>query len=193
MQIVHPCLFIQLPRGSAETGCPVVRGVSVHGIFPDIVVSFWIVEAAAALHEPGMFVGGVVDDQVHDDLQAEPVRCVQHAVEILHGSEFCHDITVVRDIVAIVIVGGTVDGREPDHIDPELCQIRKAGGDSVQITDSVPVAVGEAARIDLIDDGLFPPCPFLICCHEESSFLCHPPCAGGSVGIHGLLFKACGL
>ena len=39
-------------------------------------------------------------------------------------------------------------------------EIVEALGDAVEVADAVVVGVLEAARVDLVDDGVLPPCAF---------------------------------
>ena len=104
-----------------------------------------------------MLVGGVVYDQIHDDLHAPRVGLCKQAVKILHCAKFCHDRPIIRDIIAVVIVGGLIDRRQPQDIHPEFFKIRQMRGDPVQVPDSVTIAVRKAPGINLINDRFLPP------------------------------------
>ena len=157
MQIVLSCRFIEFPCGSAEIGSPVGGLVSVFGIFPDIVVTVGVVLGLAALDEPFMLVGTVVHDQIHDDFYPSFVGSGEHAVKVFHGPELRHNVSVVRDVVTVVIIGRFVDRRQPDYIYAKLFEIIQMHGDTVQISDSISVAVLKGAWIDLVNDSFFPP------------------------------------
>ena len=104
-----------------------------------------------------MLVGGVVDDQVHHELDAVLVRGFEQLIEVFHGAELGHDGAVVGDIVAVVIVRGSVDGREPQHLDAEVRQVRNLLGDAGQVADAIAVGVVEGAGVDLVDHRFLPP------------------------------------
>ena len=157
MQIVLSRRFIEFPCGSAEIRSPVGGLMSVFGIFPDIIVTVWVVFGLAALDEPFMLVRTVVHDQVHDDFDPSFMGGGEHAVEVFHGSELRHNISVVRDVVTVVIIGRFVYRRQPDHINAEFFEIIQMHGDTVQVADSIPVTVLKGAWIDLINDSFFPP------------------------------------
>ena len=112
-----------------------------------------------------MLVGRVVDNEVHDELDAGFMCRIEKRVEVRHRAEVLHDGAVVGDVIAIVVVGGLVDRGEPDDVDAELLEIRDAARDTRQVADAIAVRILEAARIDLIDDGLFPP-GLLFFCHK---------------------------
>ncbi len=78
------------------------------GVAPDIPVARARVRRAAArAPEPGMLVGGVIDDQLGDDTQAAPLRLGDEAAEVLHRAERRIDRTVVGDVVAVVAAAAT--------------------------------------------------------------------------------------
>ena len=47
--------------------------------------------------------------------------------------------------------------RQPDRVDAEIDEIIELAGDPREITDAIAVAVGERARVDLVEDGSLPP------------------------------------
>ena len=105
-----------------------------------------------------VLVGGVVDDEVDDEAHVALLDAGEHGVEVGHGAELGHDFAVVADVVAVVGVGGVVVGAEPDDVDAELLEVVELGGDAGEVADAVAVGVLEGARVDLVDDGFFPPC-----------------------------------
>ena len=157
MQVIHTGLRAVFPGGTGEAGAPVVGLPAVPGLLPDIVIPVRIVPGTAALDEPGVFIRSVVDHQVHDNLHAARMSLCQKTVKVLHGAEFVHDRPVVRYIVAVVVIGGLVDRGQPQDIHTEFFQIGQMSSNSVQIPDSVAVAVGKTPGIDLINNGFFPP------------------------------------
>ncbi len=102
----------------------------------------------------------MVYHQIHDYAKTSFVGFRKHLIEILHGSEFIHDRLIIADIVTVVVVWRFINGREPDHVDPQVFQIIQTACDSLNVSDTVSVAVHKAARVDLIDHSLFPPCSF---------------------------------
>ena len=110
-----------------------------------------------------MLIGGVVHNKIHDNPDVMTMRLCKQTVKILHGTEIIHDIAVIGNIVAVVIIRRFVNRRQPDHINSERLQVIQMCGDSIQITDAVTVAVREAAGINLINYGFLPPCSFLFC------------------------------
>ena len=124
---------------------------------PEVVVVVGVLPRGAGLAEPGMLVAGVVQHQVEEKTHAPCVCFFQEPVEILHRAEVRHDLPVIADVVAVVGVGGCEDRIEPQGFDSQPMQVVEFFGDSVQVPDTVVVAVLETAGIDLIDDRFFPP------------------------------------
>ena len=127
---------------------------------PVVVGAVGIIAAAAAVAKPGVLVAGVVDHQVHHQLEAALVHTPDHGVEVGHGAHLAHDGPIVADVVTVVVVGGLIDRVEPNDVDAEALDVVEAGGNAAQITDAVAIRVLEAARVDLVDHHLFPPGPF---------------------------------
>ena len=67
-----------------------------------------------------MFGGCVVDDHIHDHLQAPLMALFQKPVKILHSAELFIDRLIVADVIPIVIVRRLVQRGEPDRGRPEI-------------------------------------------------------------------------
>ena len=113
--------------------------------------------AASASRNHVVPVGGVVGHDVDDDLDAGVVQRGDHLVEVVQRAEPRVDVAVVVDVVAAVGQRGRVERAQPDRVDAEVAQVGDPRGDAGQVADAVAVGVGEAARVDLVDDGLAPP------------------------------------
>ena len=64
---------------------------------------------------------------------------------------------VIRYIIPVVITGRLIYRRQPDYIDSQFLKIIQMSRDSVQIPDTIPVAVSKAARINLVYYAFLPP------------------------------------
>ena len=111
-----------------------------------------IVLVAGSL-EPGVLVGRVVHDQVHDDLQAALVRFGKQLVHIGHRAEQRVDVLVVGDVV----LRGPVHRGQPQHVHAKVGKIVEAAGDALQIADAVAIGILEGTGIDLVDHRVGPP------------------------------------
>ena len=85
-----------------------------------------------------MLVARVIDDEVHDDLDAARVQRRDHLVEILERAEERVDVLVVADVVAVVILRALVEGREPHDVHAELGEMVDPLQDAAQVADAVP-------------------------------------------------------
>ena len=161
---VLPRGLVELPRGAGEERAP-VRGlrprltgpVAGAGRTPPVPVPLGTRRRRPRLDEPRVLVRGVVDDEVHDQLHAALVESREQPVQVVQAAEQRVDGLVVADVVAVVVLGRRVDRGEPQHVDAQGHEVVEVGGDAVEVTDAVPVGVGEAARIDLVDHRRLPP------------------------------------
>ncbi len=163
VKIVLPAQGVPFPAASAEDGEPVVRWRPVRlRVFPDVPVRLRVCPVSPGLDEPRMPVGGVAEDLIDDDADVPPVRRFEHGVEGFHAAEEGVDVLVVGNVVAEVVHGRGVDGREPESIDAEVCEIGHLFRDAEKVADAVAVRVAEAARIDLVKNRSAPPFGLLL-------------------------------
>ncbi len=177
MEIVLAPTGLPAPGGAAEHREPVVgrRAIGTR-IAPHVPVAALVGAARAARAEPGMLVGGVAADEVDQHLEAEHMRARDQPVEILQRAEHRVDRAVIGDVVAEIAHRREEERRKPDGVDTErgdVVELRRHAG---EVADAVAVAVAEAARIDLIDDGARP--PFAVRHALRSGPSCFPRAAG---------------
>src|SRR5438874_1070417 len=101
---------------------------------------------AAACHEPGMLVRGMIGNEIEQDLQSTGMGGCEQTIEILQRAELRIDAVIVRNIIAEVEHRRGKDRRDPDRIDAEFYQVRNSSDDARQIADTVAVRVLERAR-----------------------------------------------
>ena len=86
---------------------------------------------------------------------------VDQRLEVGQVSVLGRDPGVVADVVAEVVQRARVDRRQPQgvHVQGGIgpAQVVEPRHDPGQVADAVAVRIGEAARVDLVDDGAFPP------------------------------------
>ena len=113
--------------------------------------------AASACLEPRVLVGDVVRDDVDDRADAELERLGDERLRLGERAERRVDGAVVGDVVAAVGQRRRVPGVEPDGVDAEVLEVAAGGADAGEVAGAVAVRVGEAAQVDLVDDGAAPP------------------------------------
>ena len=104
-----------------------------------------------------MLIGGVVDDELGDDLDAVAVGLVQEAAEIVQGPVGRVHGAVVGDVVAVVLERRGVEGQDPQGRDPEVGQVLELLGKPHEIADAVAVGIVEALDVGLVDDRFLVP------------------------------------
>ncbi len=104
-----------------------------------------------------MAVRAVVRHNVDDELDPGAVQCVNHPIELLKRSDPRVDVAVVVNVVPAVRERGRVERTQPDGVDTQGDEVIDPGDDPFQVTHPVAVAIGKAARVDLVDSGLTPP------------------------------------
>jgi len=130
-------------------------------IAPYVPVALGAVPATRRLDEPRVLIREVVRHPVHDDSDSPPVSLPQQVVEVLHGAEERIDIGVVGYVVAEIGHRRPVERRQPDGGNAQraigaVVQVIEMFGNAAQITNAVPVRVGETARVDLVDHAALP-------------------------------------
>ena len=68
-----------------------------------------IVFALSRFDKPGVFVAGVIDDEIHHQLQLTLFHRCEKLIEIVHRAELRHNLGIITDVVAIVVIGRIVD------------------------------------------------------------------------------------
>ena len=104
-----------------------------------------------------MLVGGVIDHEIHDDADAALVSFARHSVEIVQGAVHAVNVFVIGNVVAEIYLRRGITRSDPDRIHAQRFQIVQPGGYARKVPDAVVVAVSEAARIYLVENGMLPP------------------------------------
>ena len=163
MQVVLAGRGVELPSATGEEGAPVGGLGSGRPWFeagtrgsPEVPIPLVGVRIAG-FGEPRVLVGGVVHDQIHDQLYAAGMQPGDQSVQVFEGAEERVDVVVVTDVVAVVCHRRAVDRREPDDVHSKRGEVVEMGDDARDVADPVPVTVCERPRVDLIDDRTLPP------------------------------------
>ena len=158
VQVVLAAPRLPLPGGTAEDRQPVVgwRAVRLR-VGPHVPVRLVVGAVLAARLEPGVLVRGVAQHLVDDDPDAALMRVLDEPVEVVERAEDRVDLPVLADVVAEVLHRRLEERGDPDRIDAEAGDVVEPCDDAWQVADAIAIAVGEAARIDLVDHGAAPP------------------------------------
>ena len=126
MQIELPGRLIIFPRRASKTSAPVVGRrfvIRPDAVAPDIIIPVRVCPILPALLKPRVLVRRVIDNQIHQHLDSTVVKGLQHLFPICQRTEFIHDVAIIADIVAVVVVWRFVAGRQPYGVYAELLQI----------------------------------------------------------------------
>ncbi len=104
-----------------------------------------------------MVLGGVRQHEIDQDLEAEVVRPLDEAVEVIEGAEYRVDVAMFADIVPEIEHRRGKERRDPYNGDAERRDVRQAVYDTREIAYPVVVPVLKGSRIYLEDDGPAPP------------------------------------
>jgi hypothetical protein len=134
---------------------------------PDVEVAEGRALVGPGRLEPGMLVGGVVDDQVGDHPDAPLAGRPEEVDQVAEGAQARVDAVEVADVVAVVLVGGGVERHQPDAGHPEPGQVVDLAHEPGEVADAVTVPVGEQLDVQAVDDGVLPP-------QVEGGLVTHP-------------------
>ena len=107
--------------------------------------------------KPRVLIGGVVDDQFGDHLEAEAVRLVQHVAKIVEGAELRVHVLIVGNVIAVILERRGIEGHQPDGVDAQVADVLQLGGQAFEVADAIVIGIEEGLDVDLIDDGIFIP------------------------------------
>jgi predicted LPLAT superfamily acyltransferase len=107
--------------------------------------------------EPGMLVGGVVDDQFGNYPQTAFMGLGDKALHIGEGAVVRVHGFVRGDVVTIVAPWRGVERQQPEGIDPKLGDVVELGDQAGEITDAVVVRIEEGLDVHLVDDRVLVP------------------------------------
>jgi hypothetical protein len=108
---------------------------------------------ARARLEPGVLVGGVVDDQLGDHAQAAPVRLAHEGAEVAQRAVVGVDVVVVGDVVAVVAQRRRVERQQPDRVDAQVLDVVELLGQAAKSPMPSLLAVEERLDVQLVDDA----------------------------------------
>src|SRR5208337_522734 len=99
----------------------------------------------------------MIRHEIHDHADSPLSGFGDKLIKIGECAELRVDGRVIRNIVAKVDLWRRIYGCNPDGVNAQVLQIAQAGGDSVQISDTIAIRILKAARVDFLNDGMLPP------------------------------------
>ena len=122
----------------------------------DVALTFGAPRPRQSLPKPPVPIGRVIGHDVDDHLDVSRMQRADHRVEVVQAAQSRVDVAVIIDVIAAIGKRGWIERAEPHRIDTERLQVRHARGDTWEVANPVTGAVGEAARVDLVDHRTAP-------------------------------------
>ena len=115
------------------------------------------------------------DHQIDQDVNIALLRLRRQAVKVRHGSVLRSHIQEVRHIVAEVHQRRWMEGCYPDRIHAQILQVVEMSGNPIQVANAVAVCIGEATRVDFLDNRAPPACLRRVWAHATIRATSLPP------------------
>jgi hypothetical protein len=87
------------------------------------MVAIRIVLRLAALHEPDVFIAGMVYNQIQDHLHPPQLDTLQQFVEVGHGAELGHDLSVIANIVTVIRIRRVKMWAQPNNVHTQALDV----------------------------------------------------------------------
>jgi hypothetical protein len=134
-----------------------VGGVRRLVVPPDVEVVERVVAALPGPLEPRVLDRGVVDDQVGDHPHAAVPGGADDLDQVAVGAQPRVDAVEVGDVVAVVALGGRVEGHQPQAGHPEVGEVVDPLREAREVAAAVAVPVHVGLDVEAVDDGVLPP------------------------------------
>lgn len=145
------------PRRSSKVRPPIVRWSPIDPSLEKVVASVLAVGVPKSLLEPFMLIGRVIDDKIQKDSDTFTLGRRDEVVKVIVRSILFRDCVIIRDVISVIRTRGLVHRADPYQVGTKALDIIQSGRDPIKVSYSIAVGVLETARIDLVDDGFFPP------------------------------------
>ena len=129
------------------------RGV----IIPHVVIAVGAVRILPRLLEPGVRVGGVVNNNVGDDADTTLVSVVDEFHKIINGAELRQNLAEITDVIAAVTQRGIVERWQPDEVDTQPLKVIKFFRYPLERTGTGALGVIESAGQHFVKDRILVP------------------------------------
>src|SRR5688572_17453604 len=116
-----------------------------------------MITAGAGFDEPLVQMRGMVEDKIDDDANAAVMCAFQEALKVIERAILGSNVGIVRDIIIYIELRRWEMRRQPDCVNAEVSEVIQTLGHADEIADAITIAVGKAARVDLIEHRRLPP------------------------------------
>src|SRR5437763_2186424 len=158
MIIVLLGVFVPFPGAAAEPALPIIgRSAIWRGIRPNVPIAFGAGSRRPTFGEPGMFVGGMVRNEINYDLDILAVQALDDPVEIFKAAESRVDSAVIGDVVTKIQHRRGIKWSKPHGIDTKPRQVIDPAFQASQVPFAIAIGVLKGDRSDLVDYRAFPP------------------------------------
>src|SRR3954447_4741877 len=107
--------------------------------------------------KPRMPFRRVIDDQIHDDPNADLVGMVHEVDEIAERAELRMDRVIVGDVVPVVPIGRLIKRLQPEARNSQAGEIIEPPRQSGEVADAVRVGVDVLLDVETVDDRILVP------------------------------------
>ena len=104
-----------------------------------------------------MLVGRVIHYEIENDVNAIPLGLAGQHVEIRQRTIHGVDIFVVGDVVTEIHLRRRKARGNPNCVYAKILQVVELRRNALQVADAIVVAIGKAARINLVKHRMLPP------------------------------------
>ena len=146
VQIILVRFPIIRPRRAAEYALPFVWRL----FKKVIIVVIGTLSGFFRLLKPKMQVRGMVGNQIHNHFDLVFFRFEKQALKIGKRAEFLVEISIIRNVVAVVVLRAFVYRTNPNGVCAKLLDIIELLNNAVDIPYAVAVAIEKAFGVNLI-------------------------------------------
>ena len=158
VEVPLPAGVVSGPRRPPEHRQPVVRRPAPHAVVgPDVTPPVGVMPIGPSVGEPHVLARGVVRHQIEQHPHAGGMGVGDERVEVIERAVPRVDAAVVGHVVAVVEVRRRVARRDPHGVDTEASEVREPRPQAGEVAQAVPVGVGEAPQVHLVEDRVAPP------------------------------------
>ena len=117
-----------------------------------------------------MFIGRVVENQIHDDFYVALICRRDELVKVCKRAESRINARVVSNVVAVVDHGRRINRRQPNRTDAKAFDVVKLINDAAQVTGTAARRVKKTFRVNLVDGFFLPPMHIVTTSKTQNDF-----------------------